>query len=58
MLVMGHRQVGQPEAEYEGNIGRAEKTTEGLSGKAEKLAAQRKAEKQFRQNEVLQVPSS
>ena len=32
----GHRQAGQPESEYEGNIGRAEKSTEGLSGKAEK----------------------
>ena len=30
------RKAGQPESEYEGNIGRAEKDTEGLSKLGEK----------------------
>ena len=36
-------QAGQPESEYEGNMGRAEKTTEGLSGKGEKSGSSAEA---------------
>lgn len=40
VLLSTHHQAGQKEAEYEGNIGKAEKNTEHLSGVAEKLRAQ------------------